>query len=411
VPGSVSGPGPSPDVAPEVRELSRRLLPEADLLGARMAERICAEVPLYAEGQLVALDQLTAACCDNTRFVLGQLAGEPHVSIDAPRATGAARAEHGVPYAAVLQAFRVGGRFIWELLVERADPDAHDVLLLAAADIWAVSDELSSQVTEAYRAALADKARRDAQVREVLVSGLLDGDTTAGEELVESASVLHLQRGGEFAVVSAECATPGAEALPDVERTLRRYNVTSVWRLDHEYQDGLVELRFGFGAPRLVEAMSGLARRRVGISSTFYGLADAPDARRQARLACSASAPSSRDVVRFDQHPLAVLLAGAPDQAVALTSAVLGPVLELPGDDRAVLLDTARTWLAAEGSSSLAAEQLHVHRNTVRYRLRRLVELTGRDLAKPLDAAEVFIALECVRIVGLDTERAPEAAR
>ena len=40
-------------MAPEVRELSRRLLPESDELGARMAERICAEIPLYAEGAVV----------------------------------------------------------------------------------------------------------------------------------------------------------------------------------------------------------------------------------------------------------------------------------------------------------------------------------------------------------------------
>jgi hypothetical protein len=393
-------------VAPEVRELSRRLLPEADQLGARMAERVCAEIPLYAEGELVPLEQLTASCCDNTRFVLGQLAHEPQVSIDAPRATGTARAEQGVPYAAVLQAFRVGGRFIWELLVERADPEAHDVLLLAAADIWAVSDELSSQVTEAYRAAVADKVRRDSQVRAVLVSSLLDGDTTAAEELVESGSMLNLQRSGDFAVVSAASPGPGDEGLPDVERVLRRHNITSVWRLDHEHQDGLVELRLGFDTPHLAELLTGLTRSRVGISSVFHGLADAPDARREARLACSAAAPSSRDVVRFDQHPLAVLLAGAPDQAATLASAVLGPVLELPHDDRAVLLETARVWLARQGSSSAAAEHLHLHRNTVRYRLRRLEELTGRDLAKPIDAAEVFVALECVRILGLDTEPA-----
>src|SRR5262245_63855566 len=135
-----------------------------------MAERICAEIPLYAEGQLVAYEQLTASSVDNARFVLGQLADEPRFKTAAPRATGISRAEQRVPYAAVLQAFRVGARFMWEVLVERADPDARDVLLLAAADIWAVSDDLAVQVTEAYREALGDMARRDEQMRAVLVS-------------------------------------------------------------------------------------------------------------------------------------------------------------------------------------------------------------------------------------------------
>jgi hypothetical protein len=388
-------------VAAEVRELSRRLLPEAEQLGVRMAERICAEIPLYAEGQLVPYEQLTASCLENTRYVLGQLADEPRVNIVAPRATGISRAQQHVPYAAVLQAFRVGARFLWELLVDRADPDARDVLLLAAADIWAVSDDLASQVTEAYREALGDMARRDGQMRAVLVGSLLDGDTTAAEELVESAAALRLQRNGEFVVVSAGCPAPGEEALPDVERELRRHNLTSAWRLDHEHQDGLVELRVGFGPHDLVGVLAELARGRVGVSATFRGLADAPDARRQARLACFAAAPSSHEVVRFDDHPLAVLLAAAPDQAAALATSVLGPVLALAGDDRGVLLATARTWLTADGSTSVAAEQLHLHRNSVRYRLRRLEELTGHDLAKPVDAAQVFLALECVRILGL----------
>ncbi len=111
-----------PEVAPEVSALSRRLLPECDALGIRMAERICAGIPLYAEGQVVDLDEVTASCADNLRYVLGILAGDSRASLDSPRATGTARAEHGVPYAAVLQAFRIGGRFIWELLVERAEP-------------------------------------------------------------------------------------------------------------------------------------------------------------------------------------------------------------------------------------------------------------------------------------------------
>ena len=63
-------------------------------------------------------------------------------------------------------------------------------------------------------------------------------------------------------------------------------------------------------------------------------------------------------------------------------------------------LDTARAWFTNGGSTSRIARALHVHRNTVRYRIRRLQELTGRDLAQPLDAAEVHVALECVRLLG-----------
>jgi hypothetical protein len=391
----------TPDVAPEVRDLSRSLLPEADALGARMAERISAEIPLYSEAQVISLEQLTASCTENLRYVLGQLAGVPSVSLDSPRATGMARAQEGVPYAAVLQAFRVGGRYIWELLVEHAEPGARDVLLLAAADIWTVTDELSSQVTDAYRTALGERVRRDQQMRAVLVGTLLDGDPGVVEELWEKAGALNLPRGGDFVVVSAECSEPGAEGLPDIEQLLRRHNVTSAWRLDHDQQDGLVALRFGFAVHHLVEVLAEATTGRVGVSAPFQRLDDAPDARREARIACAAATPQSYDVLRFDEHPLAALLASTPDQAAALARAVLAPVLDLPPDDRAVLLQTADTWLAAEGSTSTAARQLHLHRNTVRYRLRRLEELTGRDLAKPVDAAEVYVALECVRILAL----------
>lgn len=72
-----------------------------------------------------------------------------------------ARAEHGFPYVALLQAYRAGGRFIWKLLVARSEPRVRDIVLIAAADIWAVTDELSSWVTDTYGSTLADRARRD----------------------------------------------------------------------------------------------------------------------------------------------------------------------------------------------------------------------------------------------------------
>jgi hypothetical protein len=384
----------------EVRKLSARLLPEADQLGAAMAQRIRDEIPVYDGGEIVAHEELVASCAVNARYILGNLAGDVTVT-ETPTETGTTRAEQGVPYAMVLQAFRVGSRFIWEVLVDRADPEDRDRLLLAAADIWAVSDQLAADVTDAYRRALADRARRDGQMRAVLVGSLLDGDADATAYVGETAGMLDLGRATEYVVVSAESPTPGAEGLPDVERALRRANVRSAWRLDHDHQEGVVALRFGFGAEHLVELLGGLAQARVGVSTVVGRLDDIQEARRQARVACAAVSPGAAVVGRFGADPLAVLLAASPDQARVLVDAVLAPVMALPEDDRAVVFATARAWLAAGGSTSTAARELHVHRNTVRYRIRRLEEVTGRDLARPVDAAELYVALECVRILGL----------
>jgi hypothetical protein len=388
------------EVDAALRALSAALLPESDALAGPMAERIRVGVPLYRDGQLVTDEELLRSCADNLRYVLGNLAGAPDVDQQAPHATGTTRAEQGVPYSAVLQAYRIGGRFIWELLVDRADPGVRDALLLAAADIWEVTDDLSSQVTDAYRTTLVHLARRDTQRRAALLGTLLDGDDSV-EQVWESAMLLDLPRQAEFVVVTAECPQPATEALPDVEDVLRRRNASSVWRLESDHQEGLVALRNGFGAEALTATLSDLAQGRIGVSTTFTRVNLAPEARREARTACAAATPGSVETVRFEQHPLPVLLASGPEAAETLALSVLGPVLDLPPDDRSVILDTARAWLASAGSTSAAAKQLHVHRNTVRYRLRRLAELTGRNPAHPVQAAELHAALESVRILGL----------
>ena len=390
-----------PEVDPAVVELSRQLLDEADALSVQMAARIRAEVPLYADGERVPDDVLVESCGANVRFVLGNLAGSPPTEAVTPSETGAERALQGVPYAAVLQAFRVGGRFLWEVLVEASDESVRGKLLVAAADIWAVTDELSALVTEGYRKALVERARRDNQRRSALLGNLLD-DVAAVEVQWESAELLNLPRQGEFAVVAAESPELGEEALVAVDRFLESRGVLSAWRLDPDFQEGLVVLRAGYTLGNLADDLGKVANGRIGVSAVFGSIDLAQHARREARLACASATPGGRDLVRFDEHPMAVLLASTPDWALTYARTILGAVLALPDDDRRVLLETAQTWLLAAGSTSAAAEQLFIHRNTVRYRLQRLEDLTGRNLAQPLDAAEVHIALEAVRILGLN---------
>ena len=152
----------------------------------------------------------------------------------------------------------------------------------------------------------------------------------------------------------------------------------------------------------MCEHLAANAVGRVGVSRGYPGLELTPQALRQASIACLAAAPGDAAVIRHEQQPVAVLLATAPEAGSTFAHDVLGSVLALPETDRGLLLDTLRTWFTHDASASATAARLYVHRNTVRYRLRRIEELTGLAMTDPTALARLHVALEAARIFGLD---------
>lgn len=90
-----------------------------------------------------------------------------------------------------------------------------------------------------------------------------------------------------------------------------------------------------------------------------------------------------------------LLLATVPDD-VRRTYAqrVLGHVLDHDQRGGGELVATLAEFLACSGSWTRTAESLHLHVNTVRYRIARVEELTGRDLSTLEDRVDVFLALK-----------------
>ena len=89
-------------------------------------------------------------------------------------------------------------------------------------------------------------------------------------------------------------------------------------------------------------------------------------------------------MVRADQlGPLRFLL-DAPDvsQVRAVVLEQLGPLVAL-SSGRADLLATLRAFVAADGNVAATAKACFIHKNTLRYRLKRLTEVLGRDPAEP----------------------------
>ncbi|WP_433439206.1 PucR family transcriptional regulator [Nonomuraea sp. CA-141351] len=101
-------------------------------------------------------------------------------------------------------------------------------------------------------------------------------------------------------------------------------------------------------------------------------------------------------VVRFGELAGQGLL-GLLDQAAvqAFAAALLAPLTAY--GSKPDLVESLRAYLDSNGHWDAAAQRLGVHRHTLRYRMKRVTELLGRDLDDPGVRAELWLALEATR--------------
>jgi DNA-binding PucR family transcriptional regulator len=90
-----------------------------------------------------------------------------------------------------------------------------------------------------------------------------------------------------------------------------------------------------------------------------------------------------------------LLLAGVPEELrTSLRRRLLGPVLDYDSEHGSDLVGTLKVFLDCSGSWTAAAGKLHVHVNTLRYRVGRVEELLGVDLAEFEARVDLFLALQ-----------------
>ncbi|MCC3275978.1 PucR family transcriptional regulator ligand-binding domain-containing protein [Arthrobacter sp. zg-Y20] len=95
-----------------------------------------------------------------------------------------------------------------------------------------------------------------------------------------------------------------------------------------------------------------------------------------------------------------LLMAGRDVPLADLAAEALGPLEAFDNRHGAQLLPTLDTYLALNGSVAAVAADLNLHRNTVRYRLAQIAELTGYDPAVTADRVHLFLALSVRRLGG-----------
>lgn len=303
-------------------------------------------------------------------------------ALDELRESVRARADEGVPLEDLLHAYRIAGRLGWQILRRHAAPHEQHVLLDAAELLMLYLDLLSEVVTQTYLAERERLVSEEERGARELVERIVDGTPLTVEER-DLAQRLELPLRDRYVPFAA--AIPGASPRRHaaLAARLRGDGRLAVAEGDRVFglaltapdADDLAE------GPRALLAIAG-ETPRTDLATAREELQLLVDHGRRAQLA---------GILTPASHALELLLARSPRIAGALRARVLEPLAR--GGEGADLVHTLHTLVRCGFDRADTSRALHVHRNTLGYRIRRIEQLAGIDLARPRDAACVYLAL------------------
>jgi hypothetical protein len=390
-------------VQEQVSEVADAVGRRSEELAVTLARTITQEVPLYRKAIPLPFDAIVAGCAANLGPVCTAIAADIAFDTTAATVLGVERARDGVPLSSVMEAYCVGFGRLWDAVVtELTSRRGHErpegiVLQELTSKLWTAQQAYTDAMALGHRGEQIRRMRNDEAQRAVLLDALLHGRVVEECSVWDAADWLRLPSTGPYVVIAAEVDDAGTEALPQIESKLRSLDVFSAWQLLPDLQVGIVHVKNDKHLGDALALISRAATARVGVSARFEDLRDTPQALRYARVSLRGRLDSGLLVSLFDGSILATAAVSAPEVLVKLVSPTLTCFSGLSDQERNILFETFQAWVDNDGSIRTVGELLFCHPNTVRYRLHRIEQLTGRSVSKPRDVAELCLAFEVQR--------------
>jgi hypothetical protein len=305
---------------------------------------------------------------------------DPEVFLD----RGRTRGRQGVAVTEMLTAWRVALEALYET-ARRVAPDVpeREGLLLEFLELaltWADFGMVAA--AQGHREAELAWAREQQQTQTNLVRRLLAG-IAAPAEIRTAIVPLGLE---PEALYHAVIARPDPTVdLEQIERFLRADGLVS-------RGNGLVALIDGDACGFIKTLPDATAPSAFGISEPALLSAMEPAFRSARRALDTALAVGSKGVFELSEFGVQPAVAEDADVGTAMVERYVSPVLDLSGGE--AVLTTVGSYLANDCNAEATAASLEVHPNTVRHRLGRFEEATGRSLRATETLVEVWWALE-----------------
>jgi hypothetical protein len=397
--------------------MAAQLLTRLPDLAKALTVRILEEEPeLGADAALV--DSLNASVLDNVSTVLRVLELRPDP--DAVRAPAAAvdyarrLAQHGVPISALLRTYRLGQAAFQQIVLNeigRANLDSPSVAAAAeklSTVAFAYVDRISEEVVAAYQQERDDWMRGRTAARAARVTALL-GSSDADLAEIEKTLNYRLDQ-PHVALVAWSTTAPAADRLARVERAVTRVApdqanpraALTVVRDESTVWGWLPRASLG---PVTVPAPEDDAVR-LAVGDPAAGAEGFRRSHRQARhaqlVAMTADIDVQRPVTAWADVGAIALMCTDRDALADWVQDTLGG-LATQDESMLRLRETLATFLATGGSFTSAGQLLHMHKNTVQYRVRKAEEALGRPLGAR--RRDVELALQACEWLGASVLR------
>ena len=305
----------------------------------------------------------------------------------APDVFGAAPRElaRAINLKQTVQLIRVVVAVLDEHVPDLAEPGNEQELREA---VLRYSREIAFAAAEVYAAAAEARGAWDARLEAGVVEALVRGQV--GDLTLSRAGSLGWGRPAWTTALAAPMpAGPVESRLEDLRGHGRH---SGLFVLTGESGSALLAVLGGKGKPETAvkQIAAALPPGPVVVGPVVEDLAAAAVSVREALagLAAVAAWPSAPRPVQASALVAERAVLGDESARTRLRDEVYGTLADAGGD----LLATAGAFLETGGSLEATARSLYVHTNTVRYRLRKIVDVCGLDLTNPRDAQVVRVA-------------------
>jgi len=327
-------------------------------------------------------------------------------------------AQHGLSLEALLRAYRLGHNMFvrWGLEAIAEETDSAQLLTAAALYLIERTDLYIDRVAEALVRIYEEERRRwDSRTDTARMAQLrivLDNESISSRSAQELTG---LTLDGWH--VAGTAWLEGDLTDPDTALQQTRRALTEVMgrAVETVVVDDVTLWAWATSTRRTAVDVSLLRKRlsatpwaRVSLGAPAAGLAGFRQSHREAlraRTVVEAAPQAHGQVVAFDDVAVAALVTDHPAELRAWVRRVLGALAD---DDEATarLRQTVHALLSCGGSYTAAAALLHVHKNTVHYRVQRAEELRGQPLTEGHLDVEVAL-LVCEHLGPLVVSTAP----